>query len=142
MAQDISAASWRKLQKKALAAAKKAYAPYSGIQVGACLMTKKGRLFHGCNIENASYSLTICAERNALFSAISSLGVQGKDPIVAIAVARLDGLSAPPCGACRQVLYEFCADVWISFIVQEGKWEYYRLSELLPNAFRILPQPF
>ncbi len=94
----------------ALAARKNAYAPYSGFRVGAALVTADGRIFTGCNVENASYSLTICAERNALFAAVAT-GVQELRKI-AIVGGRTDeeaaAIACTPCGACLQVLSEFC----------------------------------
>ncbi len=84
-----------------------AYAPYSRFQVGAALLTADGRVIRGCNVENASYSLTLCAERNAVFKAVS----EGARAFVAIAVTAGPGRSASPCGSCRQVLYEFSPEI-------------------------------
>lgn len=114
---------------KALEAMKNAYVPYSKFAVGACLLGEDGRMFTGCNVENASYGLTNCAERTAVFKAVS----EGCRAFKAIAIA---GKGTPPwpCGACRQVLSEFCTDmsVWITW---DGQTDSAMLSELLPHSF-------
>lgn len=110
-------------------ARQKAYAPYSNFAVGAALRTRSGRVFTGCNIENASYGLTICAERVAVAKAIS----EGERDFEAIAVVSPGG--ATPCGACRQVLAEFNPDLRIIVADPEGNIRRFRLSELLPEAF-------
>lgn len=115
----------------AVAARKQAYAPYSGFPVGAALLSKGGRVFTGCNVENASYGLTVCAERVALFKAVS----EGVREFEAIAIACGEG-ACSPCGACRQVLYEFAPDLKVIRADGEGRrWEAMPLSELLPHAF-------
>ncbi|HTD54743.1 MAG TPA: cytidine deaminase [Silvibacterium sp.] len=107
------------LQAAARKAAENAYAPYSGFRVGAALLFDDGFTATGCNVENMSYGLTVCAERTALFSAIAQRGSGHK--IVAIAVTNLNGASSPPCGACRQVLSEFVSsDATISFPNDNG----------------------
>ena len=114
-------------------AAKLAYAPYSRFQVGAALLLDDGRTVTGCNVENLSYGLTSCAERNADFRAISERGPAAK--IVAIAVTNMRGTMCAPCGACRQVLHEFAAeDAVITYSMDEG-WATRRFRELLPDAF-------
>ena len=117
-----------------LSAARKAlesaYVPYSKYRVGACILSKDGRMFTGCNVENASYGLTNCAERTAVYNAISE-GVREFETI-AIAAEK----SKPwPCGACRQVLNEFCPDIRILVALIEGEPEETFLSELLPHSF-------
>lgn len=100
------------LLRRARAAMKNAYAPYSKFQVGAAVLLADGRIFTGCNVENASYGLTICAERNAIFAAVAA---SAKRPaIVAVAVVNRRGVPCSPCGACRQVIAEFgpSAVVW------------------------------
>lgn len=127
----------RELCAAALQARQNAYAPYSGYRVGAALLTADGRVFSGCNIENAAFSPTICAERTAVAKAVS----EGAREIERIAVAggRGDtiGGGAPPCGVCRQVLAEFCGSQTEVLIVTgtDLSAERYRLSELLPRAF-------
>jgi len=119
------------LVRKAVEARKLAYAPYSGFHVGAALLAKDGRIFTGCNVENASYGLTVCAERVALFKAVS----EGAREFLAIALACGKGPCAP-CGACRQVLYEFAPDLLVIMSDGEGKtWQTKRLGELLPQGF-------
>jgi cytidine deaminase len=114
---------------KAMEAREKAYAPYSHFTVGAALLAKSGRVYTGCNVENASYGLSICAERAAVFKAIS----EGERDFEAIAVVTENGVT--PCGACRQVLMEFGEDIQV--IVADGAGEYrvFSLQELLPEAF-------
>lgn len=108
-----------------------AYAPYSRFAVGAALLTTSGKLFLGCNVENASYGLTTCAERTAVFSAVSA----GERTFAAIAVTAREGHGAPPCGACRQVLHEFAPDLWVFWRDDRGRLLKRRLSALLPKAF-------
>lgn len=126
----------KELCKEAIDAMKNAYAPYSGYKVGAALLTEKGKLFAGCNIENAAYTPTVCAERVALFNAISS----GERIFTAIAVAGgKDGVISgafPPCGVCRQVMAEFCApDFTVLVVTGEDSYKKYTLNELFPQAF-------
>lgn len=119
------------LVRRAVEARGRAYAPYSGFAVGAALLAQDGRIFSGCNVENASYGLTVCAERVALFKAVS----EGAREFVALAVACGKGPCAP-CGACRQVLYEFAPDLLVIMADGEGKtWRTARLPELLPHGF-------
>lgn len=126
----------KELCKEAIDAMKNAYAPYSGYKVGAALLTEEGKLFAGCNIENAAYTPTVCAERVALFNAISS----GERNFTAIAVAGgKDGVISgafPPCGVCRQVMAEFCApDFTVLVVTGEDSYKKYTLNELFPQAF-------
>jgi cytidine deaminase len=122
-----------KLVKEAAAAAQNAYAPYSNFRVGAALLFDDGTITTGCNVENISYSLTICAERAALTRAIAEHGSGNK--IVSIAVTNLNGAASPPCGACLQMLSEFVTpDAIISFPTESGIVEK-PFRELLPFAF-------
>jgi cytidine deaminase len=118
-----------------IAAAKRsrenAHAPFSNFRVGAALRAKSGRVYTGCNIENASYGLTCCAERVAIFKALSE-GERGFDAIAV--VADTDSLT-PPCGACRQIIWEFCGDVPVILANLTGKIEEERSAKLLPRAF-------
>jgi cytidine deaminase len=118
------------LVEAARAAQERAYCPYSHYRVGAALLTDDGRVFVGCNVENASYGLTICAERSAVFMAVSS-GAQRFRRIVVVTDSEPPG---PPCGACRQVLAEFGADLEVESVgpTQSKRW---RIGELLPDAF-------
>ncbi len=126
------------LQSAARKAAENAYAPYSGFRVGAALLFDDGFLATGCNVENVSYGLTICAERNALFSAVAQRGPGHK--IVAITVTNLNAAPSPPCGACRQVLSEFVSpEAVISFPGENGP-EQRPFAEIFPFAFHLDPK--
>lgn len=123
------------LMQAALSAREKAYAPYSKFLVGAALLGKSGRVYLGCNVENASHSATCCAERTALFKAVS----EGERSFVAIAIAggRYENTEdfCPPCGVCRQALAEFC-DGELRVLLGNGeRIKTYTLGELLPLAF-------
>jgi cytidine deaminase len=106
-----------------------AYAPYSRFAVGAALLAASGQVYTGCNVENASYGLTVCAERNALFHAVA----QGERRFTAVAVVTQNGVT--PCGACRQVLAEFNAQMTVIVADTMGNRCIYNLAELLPDAF-------
>ena len=121
----------RQLMAEAQQARGRAYAPYSRFSVGAALLTAGGRVFHGCNVENASYGLTTCAERTAVFTAVSA----GEHEFVAIAVTAREGRGAPPCGSCRQVLQEFAPSMWVYWRDARGRILKARLKALLPKAF-------
>jgi cytidine deaminase len=108
-----------------------AYAPYSGFAVGAALQTAGGEVFRGCNVENVSYGLTVCAERVALFAAVAA----GVRDFVALAVVTDAPEPATPCGACRQVLYEFAPDLQVMLANLQGRQKKVCLKELLPEAF-------
>ena len=126
----------KNLIKKAAAAMRRAYAPYSRFCVGAALLTREGRIFQGCNVENASYGLTLCAERTALGAAVAA----GHRRFTALAVAS-SGQTAPmPCGACLQALAEFCRPdfVIVTAAAQNpAAMAIYPLKDLLPRAFRL-----
>ena len=122
------------LMDRARAVAAKAYAPYSRFQVGCALVTADGGLYTGCNVENASYGLTICAERNAIFHAVAQEG-QGMR-IASLAVIAL-GHEFPPCGACRQVIAEFAAPALPVTFLQNGLLTTKTLAELLPATFQL-----
>ncbi len=120
----------RELIKKAIESKNKAYVPYSGFHVGAALITEDNSIYTGCNIEIASYSPTICAERTAIFKAIS----EGHKSIKKIAVVG-DGQYTFPCGVCRQVIREFGKDAKIIVANSEDDYKEFTLDELLPNSF-------
>jgi cytidine deaminase len=119
----------QELVARAQAARALAYAPYSGYQVGAAVRGASGRVFAACNVENASYGLTVCAERAAVFKAIS----EGESRLVAVAVATENGGS--PCGACRQVLREFGPTMRVLVVDGAGRTRAYTLTDLLPDSF-------
>jgi cytidine deaminase len=112
-------------------ARERAHAPFSGFRVGAALKTDTGEIVTGCNIENASYGLTICAERVAVFKAVS----EGLGGFAAIAVVADAPRLTPPCGACRQILWELCGNIWVRMVDLKGRSRTMRLSELLPLPF-------
>lgn len=115
----------------ARAAREHAHAPFSKFRVGAAVRTKAGRIFSGCNIENSSYGLTLCAERIAIFKALS----EGEREFNAIAVVTDSDALTPPCGACRQIIWEFCGDVPVILANLRGKIERERSLNLLPRPF-------
>jgi cytidine deaminase len=117
------------LLRAAEKAREKAYAPYSEFRVGAAIRTKKGRVFTGANVENASYGLSVCAERVAAFKAVA----EGEREFEAVAVVTENGVA--PCGACRQVLSEFGPDMRIIVADTEGNHREYHISDLLPDVF-------
>lgn len=127
----------RELIREAISARKHSYAPYSGFMVGAALLTKAGRAYQGCNIENAAYTPTSCAERTAFCKAVS----EGDREFTAIAVAGWPRDGSPgyayPCGVCRQVMMEFCDPERFRVLVAAGEEDYrvYTLKELLPCGF-------
>ena len=124
----------RRLLKAARATMKNAHAPYSHFRVGSALLTTKGKIFSGCNVENASYGMTNCAERTAIFSAVAALGP--KIEITAIAVVNDHGVPCSPCGACRQVIYEFGPNAIVFFQGAKGEKQAH-ITELLPEGFRL-----
>lgn len=128
----ISDSEKTRLLKAARDAAKQAYAPYSNFRVGAAVLTEKGSLVTGCNVENASYGLTICAERSAISAAVNQEGANMK--IRALTVISEDGSECPPCGACRQVIFEFGQDAIVIFQGKKGLEEMH-ISKLLPKGF-------
>jgi cytidine deaminase len=130
----VFAAMRKKLEQVAAQVAKKAYAPYSNFRVGAAVLLTNGKIFSGCNVENASYGLTNCAERTAIFSAVAQLGP--KIEIRAIAVTNDHGVACSPCGACRQVIYEFGPDAVVFFQGAKGPKQAH-ITELLPEGFRL-----
>jgi cytidine deaminase len=131
----ISWAVRKKLRDEARKAMKNAHAPYSKFRVGSAVLLTSGDIFKGCNVENASYGLTNCAERTAIFSAVAQMGP--KIEIRAVAVTNDRGVACSPCGACRQVIYEFGPDATIFFEGANGPKQAH-ITELLPEGFRLL----
>jgi cytidine deaminase len=122
---------YKRLSKAALEARKMAYAPYSKFRVGAALLGKSGKIYTACNIENSSFNLTICAERAALFKAIS----EGEKDFTAIAIASDSDHYTSPCGACRQVINELAGNIPCIMVDRQGKYIVRKLNYLLPIAF-------
>ena len=121
----------RGLARLARQARRRAFAPFSRFKVGAALRTRTGEVVTGCNVENASYGLTLCAERVAVFKAVSE-GIRGFEAIAVVADSRR---LTPPCGPCRQILWEFCGDITVHMADLHGRTRTMRLSELLPFPF-------
>jgi cytidine deaminase len=119
------------LAAAALHARENAYAPYSEFRVGAALEDSQGRVHTGCNVENATYGLTVCAERVAVLKAIS----EGVREFRRIAIAADTDTLTPPCGACRQILWEFCGDIEVVLVNPHGKTETLQLKTLYPRAY-------
>lgn len=122
-----------KLIEAALRVRDNAHAPYSNFKVGAALQHNSGQIFTGCNVENATYGLTVCAERVAVFKAIS----EGAHPreFSAVAVAADTDTLTPPCGACRQILWEFCGDIEITLVNPHGTAETFCMRDIFPRPF-------
>ena len=127
--------TYEELMDKAIEASKYSYSPYSKFAVGACLETEDGSIYTGCNFENSSYGLSICAERNAIGSAVA----EGKRKIKAIAIYSPNQDNCAPCGACRQVLHEFCEEDSELDVILKNKDELkiYTLEQLLPESFSL-----
>jgi cytidine deaminase len=119
------------LMREAVLARATSHSPYSRFAVGAALLGASGRVYHGCNVENASFGLTCCAERTAVFKAVS----EGERAFTAIAVTARAGQGAPPCGACRQVMAEFAPAMWVYWRDARGRILKKRLAALLPDMF-------
>ena len=127
----ITATQTQQLHEAARQVAANAYEPYSHFAVGAAVLTEEGKIFTGVNVENVSYSLTICAERSAIFSAVTA----GARRILAIAIYTPTPAPTPPCGACRQVLNEFGPNADVFSICDGEKVRHDKLDQLLPGAF-------
>ena len=135
MSKSLTETKKRQLIEAATKALDSSYAPYSKFKVGAAVLTTTGNIFAGCNVENASYGLSMCAERNAIANAIIG---EGKDTIEieAIAVTNSNNVSCSPCGACRQVIWEFGQDAKVIFLGNQG-WQSATIGELLPAGFSL-----
>ena len=131
----IPADTREELLAEARRAMQQAYAPYSDFHVGAALLTESGEIFSGCNVENASYGLTNCAERTAIFSAVAKLGAKVR--IRAIAVVNRAGVACSPCGACRQVIHEFGSPDAVVFYQGSDGIVSSTIAELLPAGFNL-----
>lgn len=125
------AVDWDALIAAARAVRERAYAPYSRFKVGAALLAEDGRIFAGCNVENRTFGLTVCAERSAVLQAVAA----GAGPPVALAVVADASPKAPPCGMCRETLAEFAADLPILLVDAQGNREELRLAEIFPRPF-------
>lgn len=121
---------------EARAARERSIAPYSEFRVGAALRTRSGLVIPGCNIESATYGLTVCAERVALLTALAA----GEREFDRIAVVSQTEVPVTPCGACRQLLWEYCGDIPVILSSLKGEQRRFRLSELLPHPFSFTPE--
>jgi cytidine deaminase len=130
----LPAGTRKRLEQAAAKAAKNAHAPYSNFHAGAAILLTDGHIFAGCNVENASYGLTNCAERTAIFSAIAKLGPTIE--IRAVAITSDQCVECSPCGACRQVIYEFGPDALVFFRGKRGPKQAH-ITKLLPDGFRL-----
>ncbi len=126
MTQDLES-----LIEQTIKAFENAYAPFSKFRVGATVVTKSGKIYTGCNIESASYGLTVCAERVAIWKAVS----EGEREFAMVCVVADTEELTPPCGVCRQIIWEFCEDVPVVFANLHGKYEVLQMKDLLPRAF-------
>ncbi|MFQ5798569.1 MAG: cytidine deaminase [Bacteroidota bacterium] len=124
--------SYQKLVAAAQKAKRFSYSPFSKFKVGAAVVTRSGTIYTGCNIEISSFALTICAERTALFKAVS----EGERNFVAVAIASGGSALTPPCGACRQVLMDLAGDIDVVMTNHRGKKRVMRLRDLFPHPFR------
>jgi len=119
------------LIEAALQARERAHAPFSKFKVGAAIEDENGRIFTGCNVENATFGLTMCAERVAVFKAVS----EGAGKLIRVAVVADTDTLTPPCGSCRQILWEFCADAELTMANLEGKQESMTVGAIFPRPF-------
>lgn len=126
-----------KLLEAARTAAARAYAPFSKFRVGAAILTQSGQVFTGCNVENSSYGLTNCAERTAIFSAVAAGALSAENDLIAVATVNLDGAICSPCGACRQVIFEFGPDAVVVYRAHSGEITQTLAKDLLPEGFRL-----
>ena len=133
----ISPAEQDSLWKAAEAVSERAYAPFSDFFVGSAIVTSEEKVYVGCNVENSSFGMTNCAERTAIFSAIADKSSAGKLDIKAVAVLNRDGVPCAPCGACRQVIYEFGPNAIIIYRNKKGEIVQTPIVELLPEGFRL-----
>lgn len=123
--------TYRALAKRALAARKFSHSPFSHFRVGAAVLSSTGKVFTGCNIENSSYGLTMCAERTALFKGVS----EGHKKFKAIAIASDMKNLTPPCGACRQVIIDLAGNIDVILVNSRGTMKVFTMNDLLPHAF-------
>jgi len=123
--------TYHSLVQRARKALRHSHAPFSGFRVGAALLANNGRIYHGCNIENSSYGLTICAERTAIFRAISD----GVHKFQAIAIVSDEGGFTSPCGACRQVLSDLAGNIDVILADHRGQMKVFKMKNLLPHPF-------
>ena len=135
--ESLSSQQVTQLLEAAQAAAAKAYAPFSHFHVGAAILTQSSEMFTGCNVENSSYGLTNCAERTAIFSAVAAGALGSERDLVAVAVVNREGAACSPCGACRQVIFEFGPEAIVIYRANSGEIAQSAAKDLLPEGFRM-----
>lgn len=133
----ISKSEQDRLLREAEKVSERAYAPFSKFFVGCAVLTSDGKTYVGCNVENSSYGLTNCAERTAIFTAIADKGDGRKLDLKAVAVVNRDGVPCAPCGACRQVIFEFGPNAVVIYKGPDGSIAQTPITELLPVGFRL-----
>jgi cytidine deaminase len=134
---ELSAEQAQQLLAAAQRASERAYAPFSGFCVGAAILAQSGEVFIGCNVENSSYGLSNCAERTAIFTAVAAGALSADRGLVAVAVVHREGAVCSPCGACRQVIFEFGPEAVVIYRGQGGEIVQLKVRELLPDGFRL-----
>lgn len=134
---ELSAEQAERLLAAAQRASERAYAPFSGFCVGAAILTEGAEVFTGCNVENSSYGLTNCAERTAIFTAVAAGALSAERALIAVAVVHREGSPCSPCGACRQVIFEFGPEAVVLYRAQGVEIAQATARELLPNGFRL-----
>lgn len=126
-----------RLLEAAQQATERAYAPFSKFHVGAAILTERGEIFTGCNVENSSYGLSNCAERTAIFTAVAAGALNAEKELIAVAVVNREGAVCSPCGACRQVIFEFGTRAVVIYRSRGGEIVQTTAEELLPEGFRL-----
>jgi len=134
---ELSAEQIGQLLEAAQQSSERAYVPFSNFHVGAAILTEGGGIFTGCNVENSSYGLTNCAERTAIFTAVAAGALSAERALIAVAVVNRQGEVCSPCGACRQVIFEFGPEAIVIYRAQSGEITQTKARELLPEGFRL-----
>lgn len=134
---ELSRAHIEQLMAGAQRASECAYAPFSNFHVGAAILTRRGEIFTGCNVENSSFGLSNCAERTAIFTAVASGFLRAEGDLIAVARVNRQGAVCTPCGACRQVIFEFGPEAVVIYRAANGEIAQSKAKDLLPEGFRI-----
>jgi cytidine deaminase len=135
--EELSGKQIEALWTAAQRASERAYAPFSNFYVGAAILTRRGEIFTGCNVENSSFGLTNCAERTAIFTAVAAGALSAEHDLVAVAVVNRQGAACTPCGACRQVIFEFGPEAVVIYRAPSGEIVHTKARDLLPDGFRL-----
>jgi cytidine deaminase len=134
---ELSGRQIEELLNAAQQASSRAYAPFSKFHVGAAILTQGGEIFTGCNVENSSYGLTNCAERTAIFTAVAAGALSAERDLIAVAVVNRESAVCSPCGACRQVIFEFGPEAIVIYRAHSGEMAQTRAKDMLPEGFRL-----